>query len=112
MLPALIMSIFIATTLLPLCGCSVVEPISPDNIMKNPLGADSVKVGMSKAQVESLWGKPDYVSTVEDQKRWKGSREVWVYRGREGSIPVNADYLSRTKKLYFDGDNLTNISEQ
>jgi outer membrane protein assembly factor BamE (lipoprotein component of BamABCDE complex) len=92
-----------------LSGCSVIEPISPDNVMKNPFGAESVKVGMSKAQVESLWGKPDSVATVEDTQKWKGSREVWTYNARQRAVPVDADYLSKTKKLYFDGNNLTNI---
>ncbi|GAG27063.1 unnamed protein product, partial [marine sediment metagenome] len=27
------------------------------------------------------------------------------------AIPLDADYLSKTKKLYFDGEYLTNIVE-
>lgn len=104
--------VFIAMAMTFLSGCSIIEPVSPDNVMKRPLGAESVKVGMTKNQVESLWGKPDSISTMDDANKWKGSREVWVYYGRSGSIPIDADYLSKTKKLYFDGENLTNISEQ
>jgi hypothetical protein len=27
-------------------------------------------------------------------------------------VPVDADYLSKTKRLYFDGDNLTTIGDK
>lgn len=92
-------------------GCAGIMPPSPDDVVSHPLGTESVKIGMTKAQVEGLWGKPDDLTTVEDKDKWKGSREVWVYRAQYTAIPVDAGYLSKTKKLYFDGDNLTNIGE-
>ena len=94
-----------------LIGCAGIMPPSPDDVVRHPLGTESVKIGMSKEEVESLWGKPDEVSIVEDKEKWKGSREVWVYRAQYGSLPVDAGYLSKTKKLYFDGNSLTNIGE-
>jgi len=94
-----------------ICGCSTLTVSSPDEIIKKPLGTESIKIGMTKNQVESLWGKPDQVTTVEDKKRWPGPREKWVYVARYGGIPIDAGYLSKTQKLYFDGDNLTEISE-
>lgn len=90
-------------------GCTMIEPVMPDNVMKTPFGTESVRVGMSKAQVESLWGKPSYISTSENKEKWAGMREVWVYRAEQGSIPVDAGNFSKTRKLYFDGNNLTNI---
>ena len=90
-------------------GCTMIEPVMPDNVMKTPFGTESVKVGMSRAQVESLWGKPGYITTAEDKAKWTGTREVWVYRAEQGSIPVDAGNFSKTRKLYFDGNNLTNI---
>lgn len=93
-----------------LCGCSVVDTIpNPGQVIKAPLGTESIKIGMTKQEVESLWGRPDSVQTVENKKRWSGPREMWVYRANYGSIPVDAGYLSKTKKLYFDGINLTEI---
>ena len=92
-------------------GCAGITPPSPDDVVRHPLGTESVKIGMTKARVEGLWGKPDDVTTVEDKDRWKGSREIWVYRAQYTAIPVDAGYLSKTKRLYFDGDNLTNIGE-
>ena len=93
------------------CGCSAIIIPNPVDVVKHPLGTESIKVGMTKDQVESLWGKPSQVKMVEDKQKWQGSREVWIYRAQYGSIPVDAGYLSTTKKLYFDGNNLTDIGE-
>jgi len=99
----------VSVTAFALAGCAGITPPSPDDMIRQPLGKSSLKVGMSKQQVESLWGKPDETRIVEDKEKWNGSREMWVYRAQYGAIPVDVDYLSKTKKLYFDGDNLTNI---
>lgn len=93
-----------------LCGCNTLTIPSPDEIIKKPLGTESVKIGMTKGQVESIWGKPDSVTTAENKERWSTQREVWTYDAHYGSIPVDAGYLSSTKKLYFDGENLTEIT--
>jgi hypothetical protein len=93
-----------------ICGCSTLAIPSPDDIIKKPLGTESVKIGMTKGRVESIWGKPDQVTTIENKEKWASPREVWTYDARYGAIPVDAGYLSKTQKLYFDGDNLTEIS--
>lgn len=94
-----------------LAGCAAIEAPTPEEVVSHPLGTEAVKVGMTKSEVESLWGKPDDITVVEDKEKWKGPREVWTYRAQASAIPVDAGYLSKTKKLYFDGDNLTNIGE-
>ena len=89
-------------------GCSMLESIpSPGEVMKYPLGKTTLKIGMTKQEVEFKWGKPDSISTVEDKKRWPDPREMWVYQPQTSSIPIDADYLSKTRKLYFDGNYLT-----
>jgi hypothetical protein len=98
-------------SVLILCGCSAIIIPDPKDVLDHPLGTESIKIGMTRQQVESIWGKPDSIRIVENQKKWQGSREVWTYRAQYGSIPVDAGYLSKTKKLYFDGDNLTEIGE-
>ena len=95
--------------LLLFAGCADIEPPMPKDIITRPLGPDSVKIGMTKDKVKELWGEPDQINYVEDEKKWGGSREEWVYTGKLSMIPVDADYLSKTKKLYFDGNHLTNI---
>ncbi len=93
------------------CGCSAITLPNPADVVKHPLGTESIKVGMTKEQVESIWGKPSQIKTVEDKEKWQGAREVWIYHAQYKSIPVDAGYLSNTKKLYFDGNNLTDISD-
>ena len=92
------------------CGCSAIELPNPNEVIKHPLGESDLKVGMSKQEVESKWGKPDEIRMVEDKQRWKDPREMWVYHAQTG-IPIDAGWLSKTKKLYFDGNNLTDIGE-
>lgn len=89
-------------------GCSMIESIpSPEDVVKYPLGKTTLRTGMTKQEVEFKWGKPDSISTVEDKKRWPDPREMWVYHPQTSSIPIDADYLSKTRKLYFDGNYLT-----
>ena len=92
-------------------GCSAIIIPNPVDVVKHPLGTESIKVGMTKEQVESLWGKPSQIKMVEDKAKWQGSREVWIYHAQYGAIPVDAGYLSANKKLYFDGNNLTDIGD-
>ena len=92
-------------------GCSAIIIPNPEDVVKHPLGTESIKIGMTKEQVESIWGKPSQIKMVENKEKWQGAREVWIYRAQYSSIPVDAGYLSNTKKLYFDGDNLTEIGE-
>ncbi len=94
-----------------LCGCSAIEIPNADDVIKHPLGTESIKIGMTKQQVEALWGKPNETKTVENKEKWAGPREMWVYRSQYNAIPVDAGYLSKTKKLYFDGENLTDIGD-
>jgi len=96
-------------------GCSTIgstiETIpTPADVISSPLGTESVKIGMTKGQVKDIWGEPDSV-TNEEIKETKRIREVWIYRARARQIPIDAGYLSKTHRLYFDGDNLTGITE-
>ena len=108
-----ILKVFLALGILFIfSGCSVIEIIPmPDKIIQTPIGTSSVKVGMTKDNVRDLWGDPDQINSVEDKEKWGAKREEWVYRARS-PLPVDAGYLYKTKKLYFDGINLTNIVEE
>ena len=94
-----------------LSGCSAITIPNPEDVIKHPLGTETIKIGMTKSQVEEYWGKPNNIRTVEDKQKLGGAREVWTYYAQYGSIPVNAGYFSKTKKLYFDGNNLTEIGD-
>jgi len=103
-------ALLITALLLSLSGCADLSIPSPDYIIERPIGTDSVKVGMTKDKVKDLWGDPDQINEVEDKEKWGSARTEWVYRART-ELPVDAGYLSKTKKLYFDGNSLTNIME-
>ena len=92
-----------------LAGCADMESIRPSEIIKRPLGTDSVKLGMTMNEVRDLWGEPDQINHVTDKEMWGGARAEWVYTRKTTLLPVDAGYLFKTKKLYFDGKNLTNI---
>lgn len=102
----------ISAALFVLQGCSLLEIPNPNDVVNHPLGTESIRIGMSKAQVESLWGKPSSVRLEENKEKWQGAREAWTYQAQYGSIPIDAGYLSKTKKLYFDGNNLVDIVEK
>ncbi len=105
------LSVVILMATLFVYGCTLIETIpSPEEVLRYPLGKTDLKVGMSKQEVELKWGKPDEIRMIEDKKRWKDPREMWVYLGQTG-IPVDAGYLSKTQRLYFDGNNLTDIGD-
>lgn len=91
-------------------GCADIETPSPAEILKNPIGSGSVKIGMTKSQVVSLYGEPD-LKNIVTSKEWGGAREEWLYRGRYTAIPISAGYLSKDVYLYFDGNSLTKISK-
>lgn len=94
-----------------LTGCSTGMLPNPEVIASTPLGTEAIKLGMSKARVESLWGKPDNVRFEEGKGAIRGQRELWFYGAHLSGIApaVNAGYLSQSRTLCFDGDNLVEI---
>ncbi|MFC1480324.1 hypothetical protein ACFL5Y_02615 [Candidatus Omnitrophota bacterium] len=100
-------------TLLCVCitGCAEIEVPKADQILNAPLGDGPLVKGMTKSQVVSIYGEPKIKSTVRS-KEWAGPREEWFYSAQYTVLPVNAGYLSEDLYLYFDGENLTNISQK
>ncbi len=94
-----------------LFGCAGIDAPTPESVLKNPTGSGSLYVGMMKEEVISLYGEPDSKQTVSSDE-WKEPREEWVYRGRYPVLPISPGYLSKDLYLYFDGENLTNISNK
>lgn len=92
-------------------GCAEFDVPTPKSVLEQPLGTDSIRIGMTKDKVVDLWGEPDFVDYEEDEASGR-SREVWTYKGRYSAVPVDADYLSRTKVLYFDGNNVTSVQNR
>lgn len=94
-----------------LTGCADIQAPRPGEMLRQPTGSGGLHTGMTKAQVIERYGEPDIKSTVFSDE-WKQAREEWVYRARYSALPVGAGYLANDLYLYFDGDNLTNISQK
>jgi hypothetical protein len=105
-------ALILISVLIFISGCAEIDMPTPEDVLRRPLGTDSVKRGMSKDQVKDLWGEPDETTYEEiEETGTVRSREVWIYKGRYAALPVDAGYLSKTKYLYFDGNSLTMISD-
>ncbi|PIU41247.1 MAG: hypothetical protein COS99_06485 [Candidatus Omnitrophica bacterium CG07_land_8_20_14_0_80_42_15] len=97
-----------------LVGCAGIEPPTPEQVINNPLGTDPLRVGMTKDEVVSIWGKPDVVNQAGLSKGLGGTKkEEWAYYPEYSNvpIPVSKGYMKKTKYLYFDGNNLVQIHE-
>jgi len=104
--------ILIISAVIVLGGCADIELPTPQQVIKHPIGTNSVKIGMTKDRVRELWGGPDKINYVHIKEgKDARMRELWYYKSFAGIIPLNADYLSKSKYLYFDGNNVTNISD-
>lgn len=79
---------------------------APAEVLKHPLGTDPLRVGMTKDEVVSIWGKPDQINMLKSGDEWATPREEWVYIGRYSKIPIDRSYFFKTKYLIFDGNNL------
>ncbi|MBD3425943.1 MAG: hypothetical protein GF409_01775 [Candidatus Omnitrophica bacterium] len=94
-----------------LAGCSGIESPNTDEFLKQPLGNGGLELGMTKDHVEDMYGEPNGKRMVKSGE-WKEPREEWFYKATVSALPMNAGYLSDDLYLYFDGDNLTNISKR
>jgi len=62
--------------------------------------------GTSQDAVRAAWGEPDQI-VPNGADELGEAKTIWVYTGRLPGVPLNYNYVSQTKKLYFDGDSLT-----
>ena len=83
------------------------------DILTDPFKNAGLSPGTSRDRVVDRYGEPDSKSLVSSDE-WNEPREEWFYSARYSAIPmpVNVGYFSEDMYLYFDGDNLTNISKE
>ncbi|MBI4335681.1 MAG: hypothetical protein HY589_03390 [Candidatus Omnitrophica bacterium] len=94
-----------------LAGCAEITPPNPIEVIKHPLGNDvTLRRGMTKDAVKAAWGDPHVVKNIGPSK-FGGDREEWTYYGMMSKIPADINYMSKTVKLYFDGDNLADFKK-
>jgi hypothetical protein len=104
-------------TALALSGCgngiAGLDPMDvPRTVIKNPLGTDPIRVGMSKDVVRDKWGDPDQINMLEPTDEWGTPREEWVYLGRASKIPLDKSYIFKTKYIIFDGNNVVCVGDE
>ena len=100
-------SVFIIT------GCAEIQPFeAPGEVLRHPLGTDPVRLGMTKNEVEALWGPPDQINTMGTADQWGLPKEEWIYKARYSKIPIDKGYLYKTKYLYFEGEILTSFGDE
>ena len=100
--------------IIAISGCAEINPFeAPGEVIRHPLGPESIRVGMSKEEVISKWGESDIVNKLSAKDASGSQEEEWVYKARRYTpIPLDAGYLHKNKYLYFDGNNLTLITDE
>ncbi len=107
----LIFLFLISAVFFSILGCETLPPPTPKQIVTNPFGTSSLKIGMAKEEVISIMGEPDEIFK-KGRDELGTSKEEWVYYPRWPVIPVNRQNLSRTNKLTFAGNNLVGWEEE
>ena len=83
---------------LSLAGCAEIEPPGPDVII-----SPNLRLGDTQQEVISRWGKPDEINKLGVDELGI-AKEEWVYYGRYPMVPIDYQYVSKTKYLYFEGN--------
>lgn len=92
-------------------GCETLPVPTTKELLSNPIGTSPLRRGMPKEEVTALWGQPNEVIRI-GQDELGIAKEEWVYHARYPALPVDYNYLSETKHLIFQGDNLTNWDDK
>lgn len=87
-----------------IAGCAEIQPPNPIDVIASPFSsATNTRTGDTKDDVVSRWGEPDEKNDMGvDELGVK--KEEWIYYGRYPMAPVDYQYLSKTKYLYFEGN--------
>ena len=106
--------LLVALGILAIGGCAGIDPFeAPGEVLRHPLGRESIRAGMSKEEVISKWGEPDITNTLPPTDASGSQGEEWVYKAKRYTpVPLDTGYLHKNKYLYFDGNNLTTISSE
>lgn len=97
---------------LSLTGCSEIQAPTAAEAMSHPFGTGApFTLGTTKSKVLESWGKPKHV-VVFGVDELGSAREEWIYEGWLPGLPIDHEYVSRTKHLFFEGENLVRWKEQ
>lgn len=89
-----------------MAGCSDMQAPTVKEALQQPFGTGGpFNRGTTKNEVLEAWGKPDHTIPMGVDELGN-PKEEWIYRGRLPNLPIDYEYVSRTKHLFFEGDNL------
>lgn len=89
-----------------LSGCGDTYIPSAKEALTKPFGTGpEFTLGSTKDKVLDSWGPPDLV-LKHGQDEIGNTKEEWIYHGRMQSLPIDVEYVSRDKHLFFEGDNM------
>ena len=93
-------------------GCSEMETPTARQALSHPFGTGApFTLGTTKQKVLEDWGPPDHV-VKRGVDELGNIREEWIYRGRLQNLPIDYEYMSRTKHLFFEGNHLARWSSE
>lgn len=98
-------TLFLLSLIFVLFGCAEIDPPGPREILTRPFGKGPLRIGMTKEEILSIWGKPDTMSSLESASPGV-IKEEWIYRGLYPSLPISVGHLSESQYLIFDGKHL------
>ena len=102
----LLTGIGVACGLVALAGCSEIYTPSASEAIRQPFGTGGpFDRGTTKEAVKADWGEPDRIVYL-GRDEFGSPKEEWVYNGRLPVVPIDVGYVSRTKRLFFEGDHL------
>ncbi len=87
-------------------GCSDMKVPTFHEVITHPFGTKApFKRGTPKAKVLKRWGEPSVV-IPHGVDELGNTREEWIYKGWLQGLPIDYEYASWTKHLFFEGNNL------
>lgn len=100
------LALYGSLAILFLTGCSEIQTPTAHEVMTHPFGTGApFSLGTTKEEVRHDWGEPHaVVSRGVDELG--NQKEEWIYKGWLQGLPIDREYVSRTKHLFFDGENL------
>jgi len=93
-------------------GCGEIQAPTARQALTHPFGTCApFTLGTSQQEVLESWGPPDQ-RIPRGVDELGNVREEWIYRGRIENLPIDYEYMSRTKHLSFEGKNLVRCESE
>ena len=100
--------LFLLLLIVLFSGCADFQAPTAKEALSQPFGTGGPFTrGSTKAQILEAWGPPHQV-IPRGVDELGTAREEWIYKGAIPALPIDYEYVSRTKHLFFEGNTLVN----